>query len=145
MKKESGNPLGSPRAIARGELTLAPERGKPNVGAAENARVCGTDLLPHHPLRESLPRWRKQKGADCHDSDVGHCLAMTGLGPVRSARAADSRPYGENGGFGVGATLVVARGLAWLLVGGRMLVPTAAGGSLRRGRRPRRPAVLRWS
>ena len=37
------------------------------------------------------------RDADCHDSDVGHCLAMTGLWPVRSAQVDGASPATEMG------------------------------------------------
>ena len=37
-----------------------PLRG--GVAGTENGGVCGTEALPHHPLRGSLPRWGKHWG-----------------------------------------------------------------------------------
>ena len=58
--------------------------------------------------------------ADCHTSDIGHWFAMTELRSVRSARAADSRPYGGDG-FARGPPSVSR------LPGDRRLPPPPAG------------------
>ena len=123
----------------------------------ENGGVCGTEVLPHHPLRGSLPRWGKHRheGGLGADSPKAGCkadwasqgdglprrlrlLAMTWVGE----RGADSPGVGREGerntpGPAMGRASALARGEAG----------TENGGMCGTGVLPHHPlrgSLLRW-
>ena len=62
-------------------LSCVPCRNLARVGGRFGYRPYGVPwvCLAGAGTSQAFPQWGEHKDADCHDSDIGHCLAMTEL------------------------------------------------------------------